>query len=335
MSASATLPVAPPAPPVAGSVPPTLPMPPGPPQPPAPPMEPVTDTAESPAEVEIIKKASGAPFKPPAGKLPPLPPPPPNAPFPPPPSSKSGGKIADKLYTKKVKKIALIAGGVVGLLAVIGGGFFAFQMFTKEDPPPPPRKSAPPAPKPEDQPAQTADAKPADAATTPEADKPVDAGAQPVATNDPAATPAAPQTALGQAVATTKETITKVEQGRTADANEVIASDAPAPKTDEPKPAVTTPEEKPAVAETKPVTPAPRPGQMAAVPSAAFKAWVADLKNVSVRAGSAPRVFIGGITYPQGEVVNPQLGIIFEGYDDKRKMIIFRDKSGARVERRR
>jgi hypothetical protein len=293
-------------------------------------MEPVTDTEESPAEVEIIKKASGAPFKPPSGKLPPLPPP--NAPFPPPPSAKPAGKVADKAYTKKVKKIALIAGGVLGLLVVTGGGFFAFQMFTKEEPPPPPRKAAPPAPKPEDQSAQSADAKPADAATTPATDKPVDAAAQPTATTDQAA---APQTALGQAVATTKDTITQVEQGRTAAANEVIASDSPAPKTDETKPAAATPDQKPAVAETKPVTPAPRPAGQAPAPSAAFKAWVAELKVGGVRGGANPRLFVGGITYPQGEVVNPQLGIIFDSYDEARKVIVFRDRSGAKVERRR
>lgn len=330
----------------AGSEPPPLsaapPAPPSPPTPPPPPFEPVTDTEAEPAEIAIIKKASAAPFKPPPGK--PLPPPPPNAPFPPPPAAKGAVKTTDQAYIKKVKKLAIVGGGALGLLLVLGlGGLWAYNKFLKPEPPPPP-KATPPAPKPQDAPAQTAEVKPADPTTTPTdtkpadaaattTDKPADTAAQPApATDKPADASAAPQTALGQAVATTKDTVAKVDQGRTAAANEVIASDSPAPKPDEAKPVV---EQKPAGAEAKPAVVAPKPGATGPAPSQAFKAWVADLKNVSVRGGAAPRVFIGGITYPQGEVVNPQLGIVFEGYDDKRKMIIFRDKSGARVERRR
>jgi len=278
------------------------------------------------------------PFKPPTGK------PPPNAPFaaapfPPPPAAKAPAKTADQAYIKKVKKLALIGGGALALLLVLGlGGLWAYNKFLKPEPPP---KATPPAPKPQDTPAQTAEAKPADTGAAPAdakpadvaaTDKPVDAATSPGPTTDPAA----PQSAAGQAVAKARDAAANVEQGRTADANEVIASDSSAPKPNEAKPAVTTePEQKPAVAETKPAVTAPKPGTAGPAPSQAFKAWVADLKNVSVRSGASARVFIGGITYPQGEVVNPQLGIVFEGYDDKRKMIIFRDRSGAKVERRR
>ncbi len=287
-------------------------------------MEPVTDTAESPAEVTIMKKASGVPFQGPGGKPPP---PPANAPFPPPPSTKPAAKASDQAYTKKVKKLALVAGGVVGFLVLTIGGFMVFRMLTKEDAPAS-AATAQPAVKPAD----TTETKAADQTVTPADNQPADATAQNAATGE--AGENKPQSTAGQAVAAAKDAIAKVEQGRTADANEVIAADA-ATKPDETKPAATTEtEQKPVVpAETKPAVVTPKPA--APAPSAAFKSWVADLKNVSVRVGPPARVFIGGITYPQGEVVNPQLGIVFEGYDDARKMIIFRDRSGAKVERRR
>lgn len=319
-SIGAGLPPAPPPPPEAVAAPPSLAVDP---QPPAPPMEPVTDTADSPAEVTIMKRASGAPFQAPGGKPPP---PPANAPFPPPPPAKPAGKSADHAYTKKVKKLALVAGGVVGFLVLTIGGFMVFRMLTK--------KEAPPAVA--AKPAVTSEANPADPAAAPDANQPADATAQNAATGGESGDNK-PQSTAGQAVAAAKDAVAKVEQGRTADANEVIASDAAPAKPDETKPAATTEtEQKPAMAaETRPAAVTPKPAVQAPAPSAAFKSWVADLKNVSVRVGPPARVFIGGITYPQGEVVNPQLGIVFEGYDDTRKMIIFRDRTGARVERRR
>lgn len=281
-----------------------------------------------------MKKASGVPFQAPGGKPPP---PPPNAPFPPPPAAKPTGKTADRAYTKKVKKLALVAGGVVGFLVLTIGGFMVFRMLTKEDAPPTAAATRPAA-KPADKPADATgtETKPADPTVTPDASQPADATAQNAATGGESGDNK-PQSAAGQAVATAKDAVAKVEQGRTADANEAIASDAGATKPDETKPAATTEtEQKPVVAaETKPAVVTPKPAVQAPAPSAAFKSWVADLKNVSVRVGPPARVFIGGITYPQGEVVNPQLGIVFEGYDDTRKMIIFRDKTGAKVERRR
>ncbi len=53
-----------------------------------------------------------------------------------------------------------------------------------------------------------------------------------------------------------------------------------------------------------------------------------------MRAGANTRVFIGGTAYLVGDLVNPQLGITFEGYNAETRILIFKDKSGAKVDRR-
>jgi hypothetical protein len=77
-----------------------------------------------------------------------------------------------------------------------------------------------------------------------------------------------------------------------------------------------------------PVAPLPIPA------SPEFEAWVKRLKIGGVRAGANPRVFIGGIAYTPGELVNPSLKIVFEGYDSETRMLTFRDAAGAKVERK-
>ena len=105
-----------------------------------------------------------------------------------------------------------------------------------------------------------------------------------------------------------------------------------------PAPVVEAVVEKPAapvVAETpvaEPVAPPPPPPPPAA--SAAFKNWVENLKISGVRAGASTRVFIGGTSYTPGDLVNPQLGISFDSYNSETRMLTFKDKSGAKVERR-
>lgn len=69
-------------------------------------------------------------------------------------------------------------------------------------------------------------------------------------------------------------------------------------------------------------------------PSEAFKGWVENLRVGGVRAGATTRVFIGGIAYATGELVNPQLGIVFESYSTETRRLTFKDKTGAIVEKR-
>ena len=74
--------------------------------------------------------------------------------------------------------------------------------------------------------------------------------------------------------------------------------------------------------------------RLASVVGVAFRAWVENLRISGLRGGASPRIFVGGTAYQQGDLINPQLGITFEGYDDDTRLITFRDKTGAKVERR-
>ncbi len=88
----------------------------------------------------------------------------------------------------------------------------------------------------------------------------------------------------------------------------------------------------PVVEVAKPAEPEPPPPPPVA--SAAFKAWVENARIGGVRAGSNTRVFIDRTSYAVGDLVNPQLGIIFEGYNAETRMLTFKDATGAKVERR-
>ncbi len=43
---------------------------------------------------------------------------------------------------------------------------------------------------------------------------------------------------------------------------------------------------------------------------------------------------MGRSSYLPGETVNPVLEIVFDGYDANRRLVRFKDKSGAVIERR-
>jgi hypothetical protein len=191
----------------------------------------------------------------------PFPPPPGN--FPPPPGSEnrpvppwSQPKVAAKGSGGKFVKL-----GLVGLIvvAILGGGFFAYKKFL----------------------ARRLPAEPVVASKPPEASAP--------------------------AVEETKAETPPVEAAPKATVP-IVGKAPPAPKpveADEPPP-----------------------------PSAAFKAWVDNLRVGGVRAGANTRVFIGGTAYAPGEMVNPQLGITFEGYNAETRHLIFKDKTGATIQRR-
>ena len=124
-----------------------------------------------------------------------------------------------------------------------------------------------------------------------------------------------------------------------------VAAPTKAPKAAEPppvpsfatKPAVPAP----VVATPPPVAPPPVAATTPPVaegppePSNAFKAWVTNLKITATRAGANPRLFVGGKSFNRGDVVNADLGITFDAYDDERHMIRFKDATGATFERRR
>lgn len=68
--------------------------------------------------------------------------------------------------------------------------------------------------------------------------------------------------------------------------------------------------------------------------SAAFRAWVANARINGVFQGDPPRALINGRTFRSGQIVDPSLGIVFDGLQADGKSIVFRDGTGATVTRR-
>jgi hypothetical protein len=135
-----------------------------------------------------------------------------------------------------------------------------------------------------------------------------------------------PVTPQGQAIAKAKTVAEQAKEQAAAPVNEILG--------DDPKPAEIKPTEPVAVTPE----PAPKPPEEVKPaipqPSIAFRGWVENLKISGVRGGANPRIFVGGSSYQPGDLVNPQLGITFVGYNDATRMLTFTDKSGAKVERR-
>lgn len=68
-------------------------------------------------------------------------------------------------------------------------------------------------------------------------------------------------------------------------------------------------------------------------PSPRFRAFVDQLKIGGFRVGPPARLFLGGITYNEGDVIDQDLGIIFAGVDPKTGEVMFKDGSGAALRR--
>jgi hypothetical protein len=105
----------------------------------------------------------------------------------------------------------------------------------------------------------------------------------------------------------------------------------PVPDQSTPKPSEASP---PAPPPPTPVAAAAKPAAPAVVPpSAAFVAWVKNLKITGMRSGASPRILVERATFSVGEVMNADLGITFDGYDASRRVLRFKDQTGAIVER--
>jgi hypothetical protein len=74
--------------------------------------------------------------------------------------------------------------------------------------------------------------------------------------------------------------------------------------------------------------------EAAAEASAAFRSFVANAKVSGVFQGDPPRAFINGRLARVGEVIEPALGIVFNGVDSRRTQLLFKDKTGATVARK-
>lgn len=68
--------------------------------------------------------------------------------------------------------------------------------------------------------------------------------------------------------------------------------------------------------------------------SAAFRVFVGGLQINGVFQGNPPRALINGRTFRKGELVDVPLGIVFESADAEKKIIVFKDRTGAIVSRR-
>ena len=76
----------------------------------------------------------------------------------------------------------------------------------------------------------------------------------------------------------------------------------------------------------------PRPALTAR--DARFHFFIDKLKVSGIRSGPPPRLFIEGLTYKPGDVVDQRLGIVFIGLDVTKKEIVFKDDLGTVIRRR-
>jgi hypothetical protein len=65
-----------------------------------------------------------------------------------------------------------------------------------------------------------------------------------------------------------------------------------------------------------------------------FRSFVANAKVSGVFQGNPARAMINGRLARTGDMIDPPLGIIFEGVDATKKQLLFKDKSGAVVARK-
>jgi len=244
---------------------------------------------------------------------------------------------------------------LAGLLLIVGITYLGYFFLIKEDPKPAPvtkpaATQAKPAaaatdiaaaqPKPAEHPATkpavgdataSTPAKPAETVATPVT--PTPAGAQPKPTEliQTSSTIISPKTPIDRAQQVIAEH-RAVEQGRID-----LAIDG------------STPTDVPLQANAEPAKPKGRPTfseispgisatnrDIAATPQANsnFRRFVGDMVIRGVFQGAHPRAHINGRMVSQGEMVERNLGIVFESIDSDKKTITFRDGNGAVITRR-
>jgi hypothetical protein len=204
----------------------------------------------------------------------------------------------------------LLIGGAVAAVFILGGVYFVWLKPEPPPPPPPPRMAAKPKPV----------ATPGASGATPSA-APAAGGA--------AATPAVStagkmvekaQGTAGARTAAVDNSDGLLEKRGPADAAEKTAKSAPPPEE--------------TIAASKTIAPgisATNTNVMVAPEaSPAFRAWAANAKVGGVFPGRV-RAVINSRTVDGGQTIDDALGIVFDSVDTSRKVLIFRDKSGATV----
>lgn len=141
--------------------------------------------------------------------------------------------------------------------------------------------------------------------------------------------PAAPVTPQGRAVQKARDAVAAVAANRTAPTNEVIGSEKRAGSA-----ASTAPGGVPAPAAATQATPTAAAPAAVVAPSQRFRVFIDRLKIGGVRVGPPARLFLGGVTYRPGDVIDQSLGIVFVSVDVTAQEIVFKDGTGAMVRRR-
>ena len=289
--------------------------------PPPPPEEtPAVDTPEAEAVPAPEPAADAAPAPPPP--VPKL-----KITFPPRPVPAAGGAEGapaaiprpsiPKAKRPRPSKVVLIGGAAAAFLLLAGGGYFAYELWFSPPPPPPPIVARP-KPKP-----VTPPASPAVATVDPAAK------AGPVVTSNPASMAGkmidkAQNVAAGQSAAidASDGLLEKRPSGATAAA---AKPGAPSEENMDKTKAVIAPG---ILATTNDVV-------VTTEASPAFRAWAANVKIAGVFPGrTPPRAVINSRAIDAGQIVDDALGIVFESVDADRNVLVFRDKTGAKVVRK-
>ncbi|MCX6951950.1 MAG: hypothetical protein NTV51_07265 [Verrucomicrobia bacterium] len=228
-------------------------------------------------------------------------------------------------------KTVVAIGGVAAVLVLGAGGYFAWTMFLSSPPPPPPVVARP---------------KPAAPAAGPAA-APAAPGASSIANK--AAAPLTPSDTLNNLahapVNAVNKAKTAVEARRPGDqaAAEVIGAGQDSP---DKRPGAAAPgadaAKGPAAKANVSASASLSPGVSAttsdvdavAEASPAFRTFVANAKITGVIGGNPPRMILNGRLARGGDLVDPGLGVTFDGIDADRKLLLFKDKSGAIVTRK-
>jgi hypothetical protein len=224
-----------------------------------------------------------------------------------------------KAKRPRPSKIVLIGGLAAGVLVLGGGGYFAYELWFSPPPPPPPMVARP-KPKPIAPPVAPS------VATADQAAKP-----GPVVTGTPVSM-AGKMVDKAQTVAAGQGTAIDGSDGLL----EKRPSAAPAGPNGTPKAASSDENLDKTKASIAPGILATTSDVVVTTEaSPAFRAWAANVKIAGVFPGrTPPRAFINSRAVDAGQIVDDALGIIFESVDTDKNVLVFRDKSGAKVMRK-
>lgn len=228
------------------------------------------------------------------------------------------------------KKKSFQISAAAALLVLGAGGYFALTAFLTPPPPPPPVVKAKSAVPPKAATPTTAQA----ALANKVAEAPPAGTAQ-------AAAPLTPSETLNNLAHAPVNAINKAQKvadaRRGSDAvdgvNALAAGETPAEKGAQKSAA-------PMVKSTTKTTIAPGVTgtttdlEVASEASPAFRSFVAMAKITGVFQGTPPRVMLNGRLSRAGDIVDNALGVQFDSYDADKKLLLFKDKSGAVVPRR-